>query len=157
MYCLRNESPVKEENQYSTAKKLWESTHKSQSLSHCSELNYTPEDTSKKSHYKFNCPICFKYFTNIYVSKCCKNYYWNRCHQELKDDARSKGLSSKIRCIFWGCSPLKLDKVNPDDSIKMYNGGPLKILQSKLSISGVFEWDTWDKRFPNSFIGISKF
>ena len=137
----------------STEKWNRESTHKTQTLSHCSELNQTPQGTAQKAHYKFNWPICFRHFTNIFVSKCCNNYYWVNCHQELKDDMKKKNAVSFLKCIFWGTAPLLTTKVNPEDSIIDYKDSPLKAFQSKMSISGV-DLESSDK-YPNSFMGSS--
>jgi hypothetical protein len=134
---------------------LKESNFKTQSMSNYSEINYTPDD-SAKNHFKFNCPIWFKHLTNIFVSSWCRNYYCKNCYHELKEDIINKGFTSAVRCIFWGKLPLRLELVNQAHPVKVYTDGPLRALQSKLSISEIFEYSV-DRNIPNSFLVSGKF
>ena len=133
-----------------------ESTNKTKSLSHCSEINHSPENTNEKSRYKFNCPICFNFFSNIFISKCWRNYFWNNCYQKLKDDIKSKRHYGAVRCIFWGRFPLKLENVDWKEQTRVYNDAPLKALHSKLSISDLDEKSGIISKFPNSFSNLGK-
>ena len=126
----------------SPEKLLYDSSDNSQLLSQCSEINHSPKGNYQKEHYKFNWPIWFKYFTDIYTSSWCKNYYWANWLNLMKLDAKDKRTSNCLRWIFWGKSPLKTNKVNPEETVISYKDSPLKALQRKLSISGLAESDS---------------
>ena len=136
LYSLNSNSKL------SPSKYLFDSSQKSPFMSQCSEIDHSPKEAYQKAHYKFNWPIWFKYFTNIYVSKWWRNYYWMNWIQLMKIDIKEKGNSKDLRWIFWGKSPLTLDKVNPDEMIISYKDSPLRALQSKLSISGLLDSDS---------------
>ena len=68
---------------------------------------------------------------------------------------RTKGFTNALRCIFCGRFPLRLEKVDPENPIRLYSDAPLRALQSKLSLSDIVEKDE-EVKFPGSFITSGK-
>ncbi|CAI2368790.1 unnamed protein product [Moneuplotes crassus] len=125
---LSKTTPYKDSNE-----KVLSSMQKTPSLSTFSEIDHTPEKFDE-NYYRFSCPICFKFFSNILRSKCCKNYFCRDCYHTLKDDIRSKSSGGGVRCIFCGRYPLILEQIDPNSPVKNYANAPLKILQGKMSL-----------------------
>ena len=77
----------------------------------------------------------------------------------MKSDAYAKTYTKRTKCIFWGRYWLRVDKVDPYESVKEYSNSPLRVLQGKMTMTlqqQIEDNMSSDKKFPNSFQSISK-
>ncbi|CAG9314699.1 unnamed protein product [Blepharisma stoltei] len=78
-------------------------------------LDHTPSNT-QSNFFPYSCPICFKYFTSILTTKCCKNYICLQCATDLK----TKFLNFEVVCPHCRASPLHAIDVTLESPIKKY-------------------------------------
>jgi hypothetical protein len=64
--------------------------------------------------FRYGCPICMYYYSNILVTDCCKNYICHYCIEEMKS------FKPNSKCPYCKHSTLTLKDPNPKDSIKKY-------------------------------------
>lgn len=75
----------------------------------CIDCNVSPD---KLKEILYNCPICFKFYNHILVTKCCRNYICLRCINDYIET--SKKYSSTLKCPLCNYSgKLRLDDVDP--------------------------------------------
>lgn len=93
-----------------------ESKHQKEDVKY---LDHTPSGNDLKL-FSYNCPICFRYFTNIMTTKCCQNYICIQCTTDLQ----LKKLNFEISCPHCRAVPLCLVDVNLGLPIKNYLDSP---------------------------------
>ncbi|CAG9331670.1 unnamed protein product [Blepharisma stoltei] len=81
--------------------------------------DFTPVST-QKGLFPYNCPICFKYLSNILVTQCCKNYICHLCISELQ----TKHVNFEIACPHCKAQPLVVTDVDPNVTVKRYSDSP---------------------------------
>ncbi|CAG9312271.1 unnamed protein product [Blepharisma stoltei] len=87
--------------------------------------DFTPAST-QKGIFPYNCPICFKYLSNILVTQCCKNYICHLCISELQN----KHVNFEIACPHCKAQPLIVEDVDLSVSVKRYFDSPYGTLNN---------------------------
>ncbi|CAG9320775.1 unnamed protein product [Blepharisma stoltei] len=81
--------------------------------------DFTPAATQNIS-YPYTCPICFKFYSHILVTKCCKNYICHFCAKHLQ----AKMVNFEIACPHCKSNPVVLTDVDLNDPVKKYSDSP---------------------------------
>ena len=86
--------------------------------------DFLPNDPSEVQKYKYYCPICLRYFSQILISSCCTNYICICCINDLQEQER-KDPKFKATCPF-GCqhtngAKLVIMDVDPESKVKKYS------------------------------------
>lgn len=85
---------------------------------------YTPTSTFQ-GVYRYNCPVCLRYFSHILISACCSNYLCSFC----ADDLRANPSSFDVRCPHCNASPVIFNDVEPEAPVKFYSDSPQATFQ----------------------------
>lgn len=73
---------------------------------------------------KFNCPICLKYYSNILLINCCKNYICIYCAEEYKNTHLKYDF--QIKCPFCEYDKIMvINDVDTDEPNKIYSDSPI--------------------------------
>ena len=70
---------------------------------------------SKQELFKYNCPICMRYFSTILVSVCCGHYICRFCAEDLQR------RTEEVCCPECRVHPYQVVDVNPHSNIKIYS------------------------------------
>lgn len=93
------------------------------------EIEYVDEfpadDAAKRLKYKYNCPICLRFFNTILVSTCCQNYLCRLCIGEFAKKAK-KDPTYLIKCPQCQKDDFRLNDVNLHATVKHYTDTPCK-------------------------------
>lgn len=95
-------------------------------------INYTPQTSSERTLYKYYCPICMNYYTEIYSTSCCAHYTCVLCtlaHVNQRTNSKHRHTSIppqylNIPCIHCTTQPVQFTKVKPDAPIRHYSESP---------------------------------
>jgi len=89
-------------------------------------LDFIPLDNPVlQRDYPFVCPVCFRYFNQIMVSDCCREYTCHKCAADWIEEEINKYPKFKILCPF-RClqfvegEPYTLRDVDPSLEVKLY-------------------------------------
>jgi len=81
---------------------------------------------------KYNCPICFRFFDQILVTTCCKNYLCHFCIDEMNEKMlKEKTVVDNPRCPFCNDENIGLHDVDPKEKPKRYTDSPAATILSK--------------------------
>jgi hypothetical protein len=83
-------------------------------------IDYTPEKLDMKSLYKYYCPICMMYFTEIQKTECCENYICQFCASDILVPVVNNMHSSTIECPYCTRPSVSFLNVNKQEKIKCY-------------------------------------
>ena len=87
--------------------------------------DFYPTDKGEKQLYKFQCPICLRYFNKMLVSSCCNNYICRFCIGEMAKRAK-KDAKFIIRCPHCLEEDFRLEDVSINANVKFYSDTPFK-------------------------------
>eukprot|EP01017_Pseudomicrothorax_dubius_P010194 TRINITY_DN1360_c0_g1_i21.p1 TRINITY_DN1360_c0_g1~~TRINITY_DN1360_c0_g1_i21.p1 ORF type:complete len:303 (+),score=61.44 TRINITY_DN1360_c0_g1_i21:245-1153(+) len=90
------------------------------------DVEYVDErNPDQISTYRYNCPICFRFFNKILESECCNNYLCHYCFDDYNSQL-AKNPKQEVACSFCGTrDPLYID-VAPNEKIKIYTDSLLQ-------------------------------
>ncbi|CAI2374794.1 unnamed protein product [Moneuplotes crassus] len=109
-------------------------------------MDFTPESEEDQITYKYNCPVCLRYFDKILAGKCCGNYLCHLCIDDfIKMADRNKHY--KMKCPMCNHEELDLQDADPEDEVKRYGNTFINTNQLKETLKEV--GDNEDKNFLN--------
>lgn len=96
-------------------------------------INYTPQTAQERSLYRYFCPICMNYYTEIYSTSCCNHYTCCQCtvaHINQRT-AHAKQpytaiphTSLNLPCIHCTTQPVQFSRVTYDAPVRHYSESP---------------------------------
>ncbi|CAI2374705.1 unnamed protein product [Moneuplotes crassus] len=114
-------------------------------------MDFAPESEEDQLTYKYNCPVCLRYFDKILAGKCCGNYLCHLCIGDFIQMA-DRNKHYKMRCPMCNHEELNLQDVNPDEEVKKYGNTFISAKNLKETLKGICDND--DKII---FMKMSKF
>jgi hypothetical protein len=110
-------------------------------------VEHTPLGAEKDT-FKFYCPLCMCYSTDILATTCCKNYTCRHCEAQILQYVKSNDPA--VACPHCATVGFQLVSVSPDslprdygdlshEQPHMYNGGERQRGNSPLKIGDSFE------------------
>lgn len=79
---------------------------------------FTPANT-QVNVFRYDCPICFRFFSTILTLQCCKNYICHNCIADL-----SNNNQFEVACPHCKASPIYANDVDLASSVKRYSDSP---------------------------------
>ena len=46
-------------------------------------MDFIKDNKNLQDYFKYNCPVCFRYFNTILKAKCCENYLCHYCVRNI--------------------------------------------------------------------------
>lgn len=86
-------------------------------------VDLQPSERDERYKFKFNCPLCLRYFNHMLQSGCCENYICHLCTRDLKarEDRESQfKVECPYRCSSSQSGKFILTDVPHDAKIKRY-------------------------------------
>jgi len=93
---------------------------------------YTPKKPSLREVYRYNCPLCMRFFNTMLETSCCKNYICHGCASELQRYEETQ-TGFEVRCPHCNEEELQLEDVDPKAKVKTYSDSPYHPHHSHLS------------------------
>jgi hypothetical protein len=84
-------------------------------------VEHTPLGAEKET-FKFYCPLCMCYSTDILATTCCKNYTCRHCEAQILQYVQAK--SPMVACPHCASVGFRLETVSPDSPPRDYCGTP---------------------------------
>ena len=94
-------------------------------------VKYKPTipEVEERGLYKYECPLCFRYFANMLQCSKCLNYTCRLCGDDI--GVRSQEVLSIARCPFCDISPFVLEDVDENKPVKKYTDTPYSSCASR--------------------------